>query len=374
MWYFRENPEYDYYWLMEYDVRFSGHWMVFFRHFANSSSHLLATTLFDHDFRPGWEHWKTLKSPQDVPHRERVRALLPLYRLSNPALQVLHQAYCEGWSGHYEVTTPTILKTSGFSLEDFGGSGSYVAEGNYNRFYRNSPGIPGLAPGTFTYAANQISAAYPPNLLWHPVKEPVRVNPSDSRRPISVATFARFAAFAAVAIGVILRLVQFFARPSLWVDEAAMARNVLDRNMYALLLSPLSYGQVAPPGFLAAVKACSLVFGVGELSLRLVPVLSGVLAVPLFYLLARRHLGQFTTATATLAMSIATPLVLFSANLKPYATDVLATIAIVLVAEEMVDAVWDKPLTIALAIGGLVVPMFSSAAVFALVPAGEIGR
>ena len=170
MWFFHENPGYERYWVMEYDVRFTGQWMDFFRHFAPSRSDLLASTLFDYSFRPGWDNWSTLKSPERVPEQERVRALFPLYRISNAALRALHEAYCAGWSGHYEVTIPTILKRRGFTLEDFGGDGSYVAAENHNRFYRNSPGIAGLAPGTFTVAPNQISADYPPSMLWHPIK------------------------------------------------------------------------------------------------------------------------------------------------------------------------------------------------------------
>ena len=170
MWFFHENPRYDYYWVMEYDVRFTGQWPDFFRHFLANGSDLLATTLFDYNFRPGWDNWSTLMSPRRIPEAERVRALFPLYRLSNAALKALHAAYCDGWSGHYEVTIPTILKTQGFTLEDFGGNGSYVAAGNHDRFYRNSPGLAGLAPGTFTVAPNQISNDYPPNLLWHPIK------------------------------------------------------------------------------------------------------------------------------------------------------------------------------------------------------------
>jgi hypothetical protein len=170
MWFFHENPGYERYWVMEYDVRFTGPWMDFFHHFAPSRSDLLATTLFDYSFRPGWDNWSTLKSPERVPEQERVRALFPLYRISNAALRALHEAYCAGWSGHYEVTIPTILKRRGFTLEDFGGDGSYVAAENHNRFYRNSPGIAGLAPGTFTVAPNQISADSPPRMLWHPIK------------------------------------------------------------------------------------------------------------------------------------------------------------------------------------------------------------
>jgi Protein of unknown function (DUF3405) len=171
LWFFQRNPRYDYYWLMEYDVRFTGHWLSFFQHFTHSHSDLLATTLFDYSFRPQWDNWDTLKSPQAVATHDRVRALLSLCRLSNAALRIIHQAYCAGWSGHYEVTIPTILKTHGMTLEDFGGSGRYVAPGNHNRFYRNTPELAGLAPGTFTVAANAISDRdYPDNMLWHPIK------------------------------------------------------------------------------------------------------------------------------------------------------------------------------------------------------------
>lgn len=171
MWFFQRQPQFDYYWLMEYDVRFTGDWMQFFRHFAASTSDLLATTVFDYAFRPTWDNWRTLKSPRPVPEESRVRALLSLCRLSNAALTAVHQAYCDGWSGHYEVTIPTILANRGLALEDFGGSGRYVAPGNHNRFYLNRPDVAGLAPGTFTVAPNAISTeGYPPNMLWHPIK------------------------------------------------------------------------------------------------------------------------------------------------------------------------------------------------------------
>jgi hypothetical protein len=92
MWYFHENPRYDYYWVMEYDVRFTGTWPDFFGHFASNESDLLATTLFDYSFRPDWDNWGTLKSPRRIPDQERVRALFPLYRVSNAALRALHEA------------------------------------------------------------------------------------------------------------------------------------------------------------------------------------------------------------------------------------------------------------------------------------------
>ncbi len=122
----------------------------------------------------------------------------------------------------------------------------------------------------------------------------------------------------ALAVGLALRVGQFLARPSLWVDEAAVARNILDRDLAGLLSSPLDYGQVAPPGFLLLVELCSRLFGGGEYSLRLVPLIAGSVSLFVFHALARRHLSPPGTAVALLLFA-ATPLVLFSSNLKPYA-------------------------------------------------------
>ncbi|HXU32187.1 MAG TPA: hypothetical protein VN851_16580 [Thermoanaerobaculia bacterium] len=59
----------------------------------------------------------------------------------------------------------------------------------------------------------------------------------------------RWPAGLAILLGVALRLWQYLANPSLWVDEAALARNVLDRSVPGLF-GALDYGQIAPPGFL----------------------------------------------------------------------------------------------------------------------------
>ena len=63
----------------------------------------------------------------------------------------------------------------------------------------------------------------------------------------------RYAALVVVAVGIALRLWQYLADASLWVDEAALARNIVDRSP-AGLLAPLDYGQAAPWGFLLIEK------------------------------------------------------------------------------------------------------------------------
>lgn len=168
--FFQQEPDYDYYWVIEYDVRFTGHWQFFFSHFRHNTSDLLATTLFDHAIRPQWPHWKSLRSPVQIPLAERTRAILSFYRLSRAALQSLHEAYTRGWGGHYEVTIPTFLKHQGYTLEDLGGDGAYVAPENINRFYTNSPQNPGLAPGTYVIRERQRQKKILPNKLYNPFK------------------------------------------------------------------------------------------------------------------------------------------------------------------------------------------------------------
>lgn len=60
-----------------------------------------------------------------------------------------------------------------------------------------------------------------------------------------------------VACGAALRLWQYFGRASLWLDELGLATSILNRPLRTLLAEPLLFDQVAPPGFLAAVKGAT---------------------------------------------------------------------------------------------------------------------
>jgi hypothetical protein len=171
LWFWSRNPGYRTYWVIEYDVRYSGHWGDFFGAFLDNQSDLLATTLFDYAFRTSWGHWQSFESPTPVPLADRVRATLSAYRLSARALAALDQAYRQGCSGHYEVAIPTLLKSRGFSIEDIGGNGRYVAAGNINRYYTNSPEVSGLAPGTFVLHPEGMIKDDLPNMLWNPFKD-----------------------------------------------------------------------------------------------------------------------------------------------------------------------------------------------------------
>lgn len=171
LWFYRNNPDFRHYWLIEYDVRFSGSWQSLFSHFASSRADLLATSLAGHQESPGWTRWKSMRlADKAIEQRDFVRGFFPIFRISNAALRQLDIDYRSGVSGHYECLMPTILHHAGYVLEDIGGDGSFVRDENINRFYLNNRTSNSLAPGTFIFRPGFDQPGDRPNTLWHPVK------------------------------------------------------------------------------------------------------------------------------------------------------------------------------------------------------------
>jgi hypothetical protein len=167
----RRHPAYVHYWVVEYDVAFSGPWGGLFGAFAGSTADLLATTVHRFAVNPRWPNWRSVQGPLGPPPvASLLRAFMPCCRFSREAFSVLDRAYAKGWTGHYEATVPTLLASAGLQIEDMGGDGEFVAAPNRNRFYTNTPASNHLAPGSFVFRPVLTSPGPQPNLLWHPVK------------------------------------------------------------------------------------------------------------------------------------------------------------------------------------------------------------
>lgn len=101
-----------------------------------------------------------------------------------------------------------------------------------------------------------------------------------------------------ILFGLVLRLYQYGLDRSLWLDEALIATNFIDKTLIELLQPPLDYtdGLITPPGFLVITKLLTALFGLNDWILRLFPLFSGLLALLLFYRLAQHnsfHLKRF---------------------------------------------------------------------------------
>lgn len=159
--FFKENQCYDYYWLVEDDVRFSGEWKDFFGSFASCTSDFLSSVIETKAENPTWYWWTSLKTGNEVIAEEKLlKSFNPIYRLFSQALVCIDAHLRIGWMGHYEVLLPTLLYNKGFLLEDFGGEGTFVRPENNAKFYNDTSMR--IAPVLLDDRKNY---------LFHPVKE-----------------------------------------------------------------------------------------------------------------------------------------------------------------------------------------------------------
>jgi hypothetical protein len=191
--FFRRFPHYEHYWVVEYDVRYSGNWESLFGTFDSSSSALVGTTLKRRDQCPHWSHWRALHLPTvEIEPSRWIRGFFPIYRMTRRALAELDRAYQGGCAGHMEALVPTVLAGQGLEIEDVGGQGEFVRRGNENRFYENQPHTNELSPGTFVYRPVLTRYGDRPDKLWHPVKAQRPKWRSASKRVMGrAATFFR---------------------------------------------------------------------------------------------------------------------------------------------------------------------------------------
>lgn len=139
-----------------------------------------------------------------------------------------------------------------------------------------------------------------------------------------------------IAAATLLRLRDTLHNRSLWLDEASLACNFLDRSL-AQLLEPLAFNQAAPPAFLLGTKWVVDSFGIHEWTLRLIPLGAGLLIAPLFYVLASRYLGRAGTLFSLALVASSSALIFYSNEFKPYGCDALVSIAIILSLQRLVE-------------------------------------
>ena len=166
-----------------------------------------------------------------------------------------------------------------------------------------------------------------------------------------------------LALGAALRLIQYLGRPSYWIDEIALARNIERFSVARLVRGPLAFQQSAPPGFLALEKLAAALFGAGELSLRLFPLLASLAALLLFPRLLRRCGLPPPAVLAGCALFAASPgLVYYGCELKQYSFDIFFTVILTTLAARDLEA--PDPPGNALLAAGAIAPWFSNASVF----------
>lgn len=180
--------------------------------------------------------------------------------------------------------------------------------------------------------------------------------------------WGRLVLFAALLVGIFLRVGRFLENRPLWVDEAKVALSI-GRLDFIGLLQPIDYNQIAPILYLWVLKGAVSLFGMHEWTLRLPSLLAGVLMLWVVWLLGRQVLSEVGALVAVALAATAPMLVAYSAEAKPYELDACVS-AILLLLALRVQERDDKRRRLTLGIAGVVGIGFSVPAVFIL---GGIG-
>ncbi|MEQ8715035.1 MAG: DUF3405 domain-containing protein [Cyclobacteriaceae bacterium] len=137
LYFYRLYPDFDYYWVIEDDVRFNGRYSTFFDEVNTHAADFVAAKIRHHHEMPDFFMWDWIqKDGDDVPDSEKLWSFNPIYRMSQNALKTVIKCYDKGWVGHFEILLPTILKAEGNSLVDFGGEGKYTPDSLVNKYYQ----------------------------------------------------------------------------------------------------------------------------------------------------------------------------------------------------------------------------------------------
>ncbi len=172
-----------------------------------------------------------------------------------------------------------------------------------------------------------------------------------------------------ITLGVLLRIIQYGYNCSLSIDEASLALNIIDRT-YAEIFNPLDYNQGSPIGFLIILKWLTLTFNSGELILRLLSLVCGILSIFLFKILAEKILAGKCVPVALGLFAISNTLIFYSAQVKQYTVDVMIAIILCLMANRLRANKDSLVFIIVFGMVGAVATWFSHPSVFVL---GGIG-
>ena len=143
-------------------------------------------------------------------------------------------------------------------------------------------------------------------------------------------------AWIAIVLGAAVRAWALSRRGSLWLDEAALALNVMTRT-FSGLAHPLDWGQAAPVGFLWLERALAWHAEVPDTWLRIVPFVAGAALPWLMWLLGRRVLGTAAGALGAVVAAGSMLALRYSTEAKPYASDAAVAAALMVLATAAID-------------------------------------
>lgn len=162
-------------------------------------------------------------------------------------------------------------------------------------------------------------------------------------------------AWGLIVAGVVIRIAIWFQDRDLWLDEAMLGISLAQRDI-AGLLQPLEYSQGAPMLFVLASELVTLAVGFSAMSLRVLPLLAGLLLLPIFWWISSRILPPRGALIALFLAATSRALIYYCNEFKPYEIDALLALLAIGISHAGVTRGWSKSRVVALAAIALIGP------------------
>lgn len=150
-------------------------------------------------------------------------------------------------------------------------------------------------------------------------------------KTVSAKNLSLLLSSAIITLGVALRVIVYIANRDLWTDEVGLALNIYERE-FTSLLSPLAYGQYAPPLFLWVIKFLTLLFGYSEQAFRLYPLITGIASLFIIHSIAKTILSQTISWYPVLLIATGIFYLRYSTELKQYMPDAFISLLLIFLA------------------------------------------
>lgn len=164
----RKFPDYDYFFVMEDDVTYTGDIATLVTELSSDDADLLCTHL--HDCPKKWDYKSSFTS-QITDYSEPLKlCFLPFFRISKQGINAIDEAYQHGLFGHHEIVWPFVLFKQNMTVQDIGGTNVYTSPAYINKYYQGFVDSTGRKNGSFTPTPPKLKTGRKKNTLYHPIK------------------------------------------------------------------------------------------------------------------------------------------------------------------------------------------------------------
>jgi hypothetical protein len=190
----------------------------------------------------------------------------------------------------------------------------------------------------------------------------------------SAKIIAYYLPLSVLILGAALRINVYFQNRSLIIDEANLARYVIENkwtNFYQYQDKKLNYHQYAPPIFSSLSKINLRLLGNNEYALKLPSIIAGILSLVALGYLLHYFLGPTVVVSYILLLfSFSELSVRYSSEFKQYATDTLLAVGFVVAAVRLRKKFLTLPKTVLWAVAGAFSIWASMSIIFILAAIG----